>query len=194
MAADLEKAKKLNRWAVVLTIVVLVLIGLMRRPEFKIELPEGINLGFLPLFHSTMNVLTAITLLIALYFVKQKDIKNHQKAIYVAIGFSVLFLLSYVIYHFTSTEVLFGDANGDKIVDAAELAQVGTMRTVYLIILLTHIVLAAIIFPFILLTFIRAYTGQIEKHRKMARWVFPIWLYVAVSGPVCYLMLKPYYL
>ncbi len=191
--ADLAKAKTLNRVAWVLTGVVLLLVGLMRRPQFKIQLPEGVDLGFLPPFHSLMNALTAVALIMALVYIKKKDVKKHQRAVYVALGFSTLFLLSYVAYHFTSSEVIYGDINGDKELDAAELAEVGIMRTIYLMLLLLHIISAAVIFPFILFTFIRAYTGQIEAHRKMAKWVFPVWLFVAISGPVCYLMLMPYY-
>ncbi len=189
--ADLEKAKKLNRVAWVVTVVVLALIGMMRR--VKIDLPEGMDLSFLPPFHSTMNALCAVALIAALVFIKKKDMKNHQRAINVAMLFSVLFLLSYVAYHFTSPEVIYGDVNGDGLLDDAESVAVGNMRIVYLVLLISHIITAGIILPFILFTYIRAYTGQYERHRKMAKFVFPLWLFVAVSGPICYLMLKPYY-
>ncbi|GJM33182.1 MAG: hypothetical protein DHS20C18_21830 [Saprospiraceae bacterium] len=191
MEANIQLAKKLNVWATVITIVVLILIGLMRR--VKVDLPAGWDFSFLPPFHATVNALTAVVLLIAFYFIKQKNIEAHRKSIYLAIGLSVLFLLSYVAYHFTTPETIFGDANHDGLVDAAELAAVGSMRTIYLVLLLSHIVLAALILPFILFTFIRAYTNQIDRHRKMARWVFPFWLYVALTGPICYIMLMPYY-
>ena len=100
-------------------------------------------------------------------------------AIYAAFGLSVAFLLCYVVYHFTTPATLYGGE--------------GAIRTVYFFLLITHVVLAAGSFPFILFTFIRAYTNQIDQHKKMARWVFPIWLYVAVTGPICYFMLLPYY-
>ena len=77
--------------------------------------------------------------------------------------------------------------------EEAEKAAAGMGRTIYLVILLTHIVLAAIIFPFILFTYIRAFTYQFNRHRRIARWVYPLWLYVAITGPVLYWMLKPYY-
>lgn len=191
MDANLQLAKKLNRIAWVVTATVLLLVGLMRK--VKIELPEGLDFSFLPPFHASVNALTAVVLLVAFYFIKQKNITAHRKAIYVAMGLSVLFLLSYVAYHFTSPEIKFGDINLDGIVDPSEAAQVGGTRTVYLLLLITHISLAGLILPFILFTFIRAYTGQIDKHRRMAKWVFPLWLYVAVTGPICYLMLMPYY-
>ncbi len=189
--ANKDLARKLKPWAWVLTVAVLLLVGLMR--QVKIPLPEGVELSFLPPFHATLNALTAIVLVVALIFIKQKKVEWHKLAIYVAISLSALFLLSYVAYHFTTAETLYGDVNGDKVVDAAEKAALGGMRTVYLVLLLSHIVLAAAIFPFILFTFIRAYTNQFEEHKKMARWVFPIWLYVAITGPICYYMLMPYY-
>ncbi len=191
MDSNLQLAKKLNVGATIVTIVVLILVGLMRR--VKIDLPAGWDFSFLPPFHATLNALTAVVLLVAFYFIKQKNVEAHRKAIYVAIGLSVLFLLSYVAYHFTTPETVYGDINHDGEVDAAEMAAIGGMRTVYLVLLVSHIILAALTLPFILFTFIRAYTNQIEKHRKMAKWVFPLWLYVAVTGPICYYMLMPYY-
>ena len=110
-----------------------------------------------------------------------------------AMGLSVLFLLSYVAYHFTSNEVKFGDVNLDGIVDEAERARVGGTRVAYLLLLVSHIVLAAVSLPFILFTFIAGWTNRFAAHRRLARWVFPVWLYVAVTGPVCYWMLRPYY-
>ena len=147
----------------------------------------------MPAVYSSFNAITALLLVVALYFIKQKQIKKHQQTIYIAVGFSVLFLLLYVLYHFTTPETKFGDANHDGLVDAEELLLVGKWRLVYLLLLLTHIVLAAVVLPLVMFTFIRAYTNQIGKHKKMARWVFPIWLYVAITGPIIYLLLRPYY-
>lgn len=189
--ADLQLEKKLNVGAWIVTGAVLVLVGVMRR--VKIPLPEGVDLGFLAPFHASVNALTAVTLVIALYFIKQKQVEAHRKTMMVALGLSVLFLLSYVAYHFTTPETIFGDLDHDGSLSTEELAAVGSTRTLYLVILLSHIVLAAVSLPFILFTFIRAYTGQFDRHRKMARWVWPIWFYVAVTGPVAYLMLMPYY-
>lgn len=172
---DIELEKRLNIAAYVISAVVLLLVGLMRR--VKIDL--GIDFGFLPPFHASLNALTAVILLFALYFIRNKQVEKHRRAIYAAIACSALFLLSYVLYHFTTPETRYGGE--------------GPMRTVYFFFLITHVVLAGLILPFILLTFTRAYTGQFERHKKMARWVYPFWLYVAISGPVCYLMLRPYY-
>jgi putative membrane protein len=191
MEENLQLAKKLSGWAWVISIIVIALVVMMR--EVKIPLPEGVSLGFLPPFHATVNAITAVVLIFAFWFIKQKNIIMHRRMIYIAMGLSVIFLLSYVSYHITMPETIFGDLNHDGVLGEDEKLAVGGSRTVYLIILGTHILLAGLILPFILFTFIRAYTNQIAKHRKMARWVFPLWLYVAITGPVCYLMLLPYY-
>ena len=172
---NLPLAKKLNRVAWVLSAIVLALVVGMRR--IKVDVP--IDFSFLPPFYSTLNALAAVALLSALYFIKNKNVAAHQKSVYVAMGLSILFLLCYVLYHITTPETKFGGE--------------GNIKYIYFFFLITHIILAAVILPFILFTFIRAYTGQIERHRKMAKWVFPLWLYVAMTGPICYLMLRPYY-
>ena len=183
--------KKLNILAAVITVVVLALTGMMNNPKFKIH--TTIDLSFLPPFHSTLNALAGVALIFALYFIKNKNRKAHQNMIYTAMILSGMFLVSYVLYHFTNESVKYGDANFDGVVDATELAAVGSTRTIYLILLVTHVILAGLTLPFILLTFNRAYTNQFDRHKKMARWVYPFWLYVTISGPICYLMLRPFY-
>ena len=168
-------AKKLNKFAYVISILVLFLVLMMRR----IKIATDIDFGFLPAFHSSLNALTAVLLVIALVFVKQKRINAHRNVMFAALISSTLFLLSYVVYHFTTPETLY--------------CGVGNIRILYFILLISHVLLAAVIFPFILFTLIRGYTMQVEKHKKMARWVFPIWLYVAITGPILFLMLRPCY-
>ncbi len=175
MVPDIALEKKLNRWAYAVSAVVLLLVGLMRR--VKVDL--GVDFSFLPPLHASLNALTAIILMVALWHIKNGRRAQHEKAIYAAMVCSALFLLSYVLYHFTTPETKYGGE--------------GVMRTIYFLLLITHVILAAVILPFVLFTFTRAYTGQYERHKKMARWVFPIWLYVAITGPICYLMLQPYY-
>lgn len=172
---NLAKAATLNKIAWVVTILVLFLVGLMRRT--KIDL--GVDFSFLPPVHATLNAICAVTLIIAFWHIKNGRIELHRKFIYASLALSALFLVSYVLYHFTTPETTY--------------CKEGAIRTVYYFLLITHIVAAGFIFPFILFTFIRAYTGQYERHRKMARYVFPVWLFVAISGPVCYLMLQPCY-
>jgi putative membrane protein len=129
----------------------------------------------------------------ALVAIRKGNALLHQRWIYAAMICSLLFLLSYVTYHFTTPETIYGDQNGDGEMSAVELQEAGSMRAVYLIILLSHIVLAAISLPFILLTFCYAFTNHFTKHKKLSKKIFPVWLYVAVSGPIVYLLLRPYY-
>jgi len=184
-------SKKLGIVAWVLTAVVLGLVGLMR--TVRLPLPDGWSFAFLPPVHAVLNSLVAVALVLALVAVKQGKITLHKNAIFVAMALSVGFLLCYVAYHFTSAEIKFGDANGDGLVDQAETLAVGSKRTLYLVLLISHISLAGISLPFILFTFIAGWTNRFSAHRRLAKWVFPLWLYVAVTGPICYLMLKPYY-
>jgi putative membrane protein len=168
--------KKLNIAAIAVSVVVLALVALMRTPN-KIQI--GIDVSFLPAVHAILNTLTALCLLYSFNSIKNGRVAQHRRANFMALTFSGIFLLCYVVYHFTTPETKFGGE--------------GAIRVFYLILLLTHIASAALVFPFILLTFIRAYVGDFERHKKMARYVFPVWLYVAITGPICYLMLLPYY-
>ena len=166
-----KKEKQLNKIAWALSIFVLLIVGGMRR--FKIE--TSIDFSFLAPFHATVNALTFFVLLFALYQIKNRNIELHKKSIYVAMVLSFIFLLSYVLYHITTPEVKY--------------CHEGNIRYVYFTLLITHIILAGVILPFILFTFNRAYTEQFSRHKKMARYVMPVWIYVCATGPICYLML-----
>lgn len=181
--------QRLNKIAWALSAVVLALVGLMRR----VKLSSPIDFGFLPPVHATLNAVTAGVLIAALVAVKTRRIDLHRRLMLTALGSSALFLLSYVAYHFTKPEVLFGDRDHDGALSALERAAVASERPLYLALLASHVSLAALVLPLVMFTFIRAYTHQIERHRQMARWVFPVWLYVAITGPVCFAMLRPYY-
>lgn len=190
---NLALGKKLKVTAWVLTAAVLALVGLMRRPGLKIPLPEGVSFTFLPPVHAALNTIVALALVLALVAIKKKNISLHKKAINLAMLTSVGFLLCYVAYHFTTNETIFGDLDKDGVLSDAEKLEAGSARTQYLLVLVSHIVLAGASLPFILFTWINGATNQFAKHRKLARWVFPVWLYVAITGPVCYFLLKPYY-
>ena len=179
--ANLNLARKLNILAWFITVIVLLLVGIMRRPAAK-EFAQSIisfDTSFLPPVHASLNAVTALILVLAYIAIRQRKIELHKKWMITALCTSVLFLLSYVIYHFTNEETRFGGS--------------GFVRYVYFFFLITHVILAAVTLPLVLFTFIRGYTGQNERHRKMAKWVYPLWLYVAITGPICYLMLRPYY-
>ncbi|MGB6219773.1 DUF420 domain-containing protein [Haloferula sp.] len=169
--------RKLRVVAWVLTVVVLGLVAVMQK--VRIPLPEGWDTSMLPPFHAGVNAAGAVVLILALVFIKQGKVAAHRAAMLTAMGLSVLFLLSYVAYHMTN--------------DPTRYTGEGPMRTVYFFLLITHIISAAVSFPFILFTLVAALTNRFAAHRRMARWVFPLWLYVAITGPVCYLMLRPYY-
>jgi len=172
---NLEKAKQLNRYAWVLSIIVFIVVISMRR----IKIPTDIDFSFLPAVYSTLNGIVAVLLIFSLIAIKKGNARLHQKFNTAALIGSAGFLLMYVLYHTTTPETSY--------------CGVGPIRYVYFFFLITHIILAAVILPFILFTFIRAYTHQYAKHKSMARWVFPLWLYVAVTGPVLYIMLSPCY-
>lgn len=164
-----------EKTAYLFTGVVLVLVVLMRYISFDISW----DVSFLPLAHAIVNSLTAVALILGFIFIKRGSVTAHKVAMISALILSAIFLLSYVMYHISTEPTSYGGT--------------GASAVIYYALLLTHIVLAALSLPFILITFIRGYFGLYQKHRKMARWVFPIWLYVAITGPVCYLMLAPYY-
>ena len=170
-------AKKLRITAWIIAAVVLALVAVMQK--IRIPLPDGVSLAYLPPFHAAVNASGALVLIAALVAIKAGRVKLHRAFMFAAMGLSVLFLLSYVAYHMTS--------------DPTRYEGTGSMRTVYFALLITHIISAAVSFPFILFTFIAGFTNEFARHRKLARWVFPLWLYVAITGPVCYLMLRPYY-
>ncbi len=167
--------KKLNAVAVAISLVVFVVVILMRR----VQLDLGIDFSFLPAFHSSLNALAAVVLIGALWAIRNRNVHLHHKLMVTALIFSVLFLFSYVTYHMTTPETPF--------------CKEGVIRYVYFFLLIAHIILAAVILPFILFTFIRAVTFQFDRHVKMARWVYPLWLFVAISGPILYLMLRDCY-
>ncbi len=161
-------------------------------------LPQTGKLGeldvrILPHINAVLNSSTAIALLTGYYFIKKGNRRAHITAMITAFTFSSVFLISYVIYHFQGVHTLFGDINGDGVLSAAEKAEVGMFRIIYLLVLLTHIALATIIVPFVLLSIYFGWSKQYKSHRKLSKWTFPLWLYVAVSGVLVYMMISPYY-
>lgn len=166
---------KLKPLAWILSIVVIGLVVGMR----YIKLDTTTDFTFLPKLNAILNTIAGVFLLVAFIFIKRKDYKMHAKMIMVAMFFSVCFLGSYVLYHITTEPTYF--------------CKEGIIKIIYLILLLTHVVAAAVSFPFILFTLIRGLTFQVPQHRRMARWVFPVWMYVVVTGPICYLLLSPCY-
>ncbi len=143
------------------------------------EINTTFNFKILPKFHAILNGTVAVLLGLSYYFIRKKNVKAHQFCNVTALICSAMFLVSYVIYHTFTESTKFGGE--------------GFIKYIYYFILLTHIVLAAIILPIILFTFLRAFLGQFESHRKIARWTLPLWMYVSITGVLVYLMISPYY-
>lgn len=171
--------KKYNIWIAILSIAIPLVVALL----FKVKLKDfGFDvkpLSFLPPIYATINGITAVVLILAVRAIKGGNRKLHETLMKVAIGLSVAFLGMYVAYHMTAEATKFGGE--------------GLIKAVYFFILITHITLSVIIIPMVLITYVRALSQRFDKHKKLARITFPIWLYVAVTGVVVYLMISPYY-
>lgn len=167
--------KKYNKLIIVLSIIIPIAVAFL----FFIKIPNVEPLSFLPPMYATINGFTAILLVLAFIAIRKKNIKLHKNLMTGAILCSALFLIMYVAYHMTSDSTKYGGE--------------GTIRYIYFFILLTHILLSIIVIPFVLITYVRAITNNIEKHKKIAKITFPLWLYVAITGVIVYVMISPYY-
>ncbi len=173
------REKTVFRWVLTLSIIVFVAVIILNR---KI-LPRPEHLPafamYLPLLNAIINGTCSILLLLSLRAIKRKDILTHKKLNLTTFVLSSLFLISYITYHWLADETKFPIGN--------------PIRPYYLTILISHIILAAVVLPLILISFYYGLTNQVKKHRRITRWSFPIWLYVTVTGVVVYLMISPYY-
>ena len=186
------KTRSLTIPIIIVSIAIPVAVAfIILEPQAKIDF--GFNTRFLPLFHAILNSSTAILLIASLYFIKNGLIKAHKTANLLAVVLSSIFLISYVIYHASNPSTRFGDLNHDGVLSDAERQQAGVARYIYYFILITHITLSAVIIPFVLFTLQRAFQERFDKHRKLAKITWPMWLYVAVTGVIVYLMISPYY-
>lgn len=189
---SLPKNDKQARWLIaIFSVVVFTAVVILGRVQLDIDVNFDIHI--FAQINAVINATIALLLLAALIAVKQKKYVAHKNIMMSALVLSVAFLVSYIIHHLLAGEARFGDANHDGIVSEAEKLAVGSIRIVYYIILITHIFLAAIILPFILFTAYRGLTGEYPKHKKIAKITWPLWFYVAVTGPVVYWMISPYY-
>lgn len=161
--------------------------------QVKINVDLGFNVHVFALVNAIINSVIAVLLVAALIAVKNKNYLLHKRIMITALILSVIFLVSYITHHLLAGEAHYGDANHDGIVSDEEKAAVGSSRTIYLILLSTHIFLAAIILPFILFTAYRGLISEFPKHKKLARITYPLWLYIVITGPIIYWMIHPYY-
>ncbi|HEX2535733.1 MAG TPA: DUF420 domain-containing protein, partial [Chitinophagaceae bacterium] len=156
-----------------------------------------VDLGFDPhvfsLVNAVINSIVAVLLVAGLITAKKGNYTAHRNIMLVAIVLSVLFLVSYVAHHLFAGSTWYGDTDKNGLVDEAEKAAAGALRMVYFVILGTHILLAGVSLPYILFSAYRALTGENARHRKIAKITWPMWFYVAVTGPVVYAMISQYY-
>lgn len=187
--------KKNDRLATLLIIIVslIVFLAITALASVKIDVDLAFNPHIFAAINACLNATVATLLIIALWAVKKNNLEQHKKIMLTAIVLSVLFLLSYIAHHLLTDATKFGDLNLDGEISKQEKEAAGPVRIIYYILLLTHIPLAGIILPFILFTAYRAGTGEYAKHKKLARYTWPVWFYVAVSGVLIYLLIEPYY-
>ena len=194
----MQRINLYNTLTVVVSVLVPVVVALLlfvkwtadklvfdlRSPNFEPiillhDLPLAKPLMFLPPIYATINGLTAVLLVLAVYFIKKGKRRIHENLIKICIGLSLCFLVMYIAYHVTTDPTKFGGN--------------GIFAFIYYFILITHILLSITVIPFVLVSYVRAITGDFQRHRKVAKITFPIWLYVAVTGVIVYLMIAPYY-
>lgn len=166
---SISDEKKYNKLIIILSIAIPIVVAAL----FGIKIPNVEPLTFLPPIYASINALTAIVLVTAFWAITNKKIKLHQRLMQFAILLSVVFLIMYVAYHMTSDSTKYGGE--------------GVMKYVYYVILITHIIMSIVVIPFVLITYVRAITNNFEKHKKIARITFPLWLFVAVSGVVVFI-------
>lgn len=171
--------KKFSKFIIAVSIIIPVVVAIL----FGVKLKDfGVNvepLSFLPPIYATTNGITAVVLVWAVLAIKKGNQKLHERLMTFAIALSVAFLVMYVAYHMTSDSTKYGGE--------------GVLRYVYFFILITHILLSIAIIPLVLITYVRALAKRFDRHRKIAKITFPLWLYVAVTGVIVYLMISPYY-
>lgn len=188
----LAKNDKQANWLIlVFSFVVFAAVVLLGR--VKLDVDTGFDIHVFAKVNAIINSLVSLLLLAGFMVVRQGKYLLHKKIMITALVFSVLFLVSYICHHLLAGETKFGDINHDGELSAEELGLVGSKRTLYYIILGTHIPLAGLILPFILYTAYRALTAEFTKHVKLARITWPVWLYVSVTGVLVYLLISPYY-
>lgn len=174
MSTAAVKEIKFKKLIIALSIAIPLAVALL----FGVKI-EGYNFSFLPPVYATINGITAILLVFAFIAIKKKKVALHERIIKICLTLSASFLLMYVLYHMTSEPTAFGGA--------------GLSKAAYLIILISHILLSVAVIPMVLISYVKAWSGDYAGHRKLAKVTFPIWLYVAVTGVIIYIMISPYY-
>ncbi len=167
--------RKYRPLVIILSIVIPVVVGLL----FGLDKVKGYDLSFLPPIYATINGITAILLVLAVISIKKGNKKRHERLMTLSVACSLLFLVCYIAYHLTSDSTPYGGS--------------GASALIYYILLISHIILSIAVLPLVMITYLKGWAGNLVSHRKLAKITFPIWLYVAISGVVVYLMISPYY-
>ena len=170
----MSENNKYGIWIKIISVAIPVIVAILFGVRVDYELPI-----FLPPIYSSLNALTAVLLVLALVAIKSKKIKLHQRLMQTCIDLSLVFLVMYIAYHMTTDPTTFGGE--------------GYVKSLYFFILISHIILSIALIPLVLISYVRAFQEEFPAHRKISKITFPIWLYVAVTGVVVYLMISPYY-
>ena len=170
----MSENNKYGIWIKIISVAIPVIVAILFGVRVDYELPI-----FLPPIYSSLNALTAVLLVLALIAIKSKKIKLHQRLMQTCIALSLVFLVMYIAYHMTTDPTTFGGE--------------GYVKSLYFLILISHIILSIALIPLVLISYVRAFQEEFPAHRKISKITFPIWLYVAVTGVVVYLMISPYY-
>lgn len=191
----LNKHNDKTVFAIVLAVSALICLVVVVLNQKLIPVPSSFPsfIYKLPLLNAVLNGSCSILLMASLWAIKQRKISLHKTLNITAFLVSSLFLISYVIAHYFIPDTIYGDLNHDHLLDEVERAHVSGIRPLYLFILLSHILLAVVVLPLVLLSFYYGLKDEREKHKNMTRFSYPIWLYVTITGVVVYAMISPYY-
>jgi putative membrane protein len=192
MALALQKNDRKASW-LILSFSVFIFLAVTGLERVTLNVNLGFNPHLFALVNAVINTLVAILLLVGLFMARTRRLTIHRNIMLTAMLLSVVFLISYILHHLFAGSTLYGDLDKNGTVDAAEKTAAGSMRYVYFFLLGTHILLAGVSLPFILFTAYRALIGENDRHRKIAKITWPLWFYVAVTGPLVYLMISAYY-
>ncbi len=188
------KDKLIFRAIMAVSIFVFAVVVILNRKIIPVTIDTPSVVFLFPKFNAIINGTCSILLLTSLYFIKNRKIEIHKKINIITFMLSSLFLVFYIVYHYFAPETMYGDLNHDGVLSLQENEAAGNFRYVYYVILTSHIILAALVLPLILLSFQKGLQMQVEKHKKLVRWSFPIWLYVTITGVLVYILISPYYL
>lgn len=192
LPATFQKNDKQAKWLIgIFSVVVFTAVVFLGNVKFDIRVPFDVHI--FATANAVINTIIAVLLVAALLVVKRRNYKLHRQLMIAALVLSVLFLVSYIAHHLLAGEARYGDSNHDGEVSPTELAAVAGTRGLYFFILITHIFLASVILPFILYTAYKGLTGEFAQHKKISKYTWPLWLYVAATGPIVYFMISPFY-